>query len=131
MSELHHFKINTWYILRHEYYTCLSGRKHYNQHTSFCFVVFVLQHFPLGGDDEVMNSTLQQFAKVIDEASTCIYFIYFTTFCHAFTLTCYTVVFRLEVQKFHLMMWNCCCSISLGLHNLQVKNRFSKVSTHC
>ncbi|XP_006005820.1 DCC-interacting protein 13-alpha [Latimeria chalumnae] len=29
------------------------------------------QHFPLGGDDEVMNSTLQQFAKVIDELSSC------------------------------------------------------------
>ncbi|KAL2091648.1 hypothetical protein ACEWY4_013911 [Coilia grayii] len=27
------------------------------------------QRFPLGGDDEVMNSTLQQFAKVIDELS--------------------------------------------------------------
>lgn len=26
-----------------------------------------LQRFPLGGDDEVMSSTLQQFAKVIDE----------------------------------------------------------------
>lgn len=25
------------------------------------------QRFPLGGDDEVMSSTLQQFAKVIDE----------------------------------------------------------------
>lgn len=46
-----------------------------------------------------MNSTLQQFAKVIDEASTCIYFSYFTTFCHVFTLTCYPVAFRLEVQK--------------------------------
>ncbi|XP_044307156.1 DCC-interacting protein 13-alpha isoform X1 [Varanus komodoensis] len=29
------------------------------------------QRFPLGGDDEVMNSTLQQFAKVIDELSSC------------------------------------------------------------
>lgn len=27
------------------------------------------QRFPLGGDDEVMSSTLQQFAKVIDEVS--------------------------------------------------------------
>ncbi|TNM88296.1 hypothetical protein fugu_004550 [Takifugu bimaculatus] len=27
------------------------------------------QRFPLGGDDEVMSSTLQQFAKVIDERS--------------------------------------------------------------
>lgn len=26
-----------------------------------------VQRFPLGGDDEVMSSTLQQFAKVIDE----------------------------------------------------------------
>lgn len=42
MSELHHFKINTWYILRHEYYTCVSGRKHDNQHTSFCFVLLCL-----------------------------------------------------------------------------------------
>ncbi|KAG8007528.1 DCC-interacting protein 13-alpha, partial [Nibea albiflora] len=29
------------------------------------------QRFPLGGDDEVMSSTLQQFAKVIDELSSC------------------------------------------------------------
>ncbi|KAM7062831.1 DCC-interacting protein 13-alpha isoform 2-T2 [Molossus nigricans] len=29
------------------------------------------QHFPLGGDDEVMSSTLQQFSKVIDELSSC------------------------------------------------------------
>ncbi|KAM6062131.1 DCC-interacting protein 13-alpha isoform 2-T2 [Chlamydotis macqueenii] len=29
------------------------------------------QRFPLGGDDEVMTSTLQQFAKVIDELSSC------------------------------------------------------------
>lgn len=31
----------------------------------YCFRC--LQRFPLGGDDEVMSSTLQQFAKVIDE----------------------------------------------------------------
>ncbi|XP_074861481.1 DCC-interacting protein 13-alpha isoform X2 [Carettochelys insculpta] len=29
------------------------------------------QRFPLGGDDEVMSATLQQFAKVIDELSSC------------------------------------------------------------
>ncbi|XP_068170611.1 DCC-interacting protein 13-alpha [Antennarius striatus] len=29
------------------------------------------QRFPLGGDDEVMSSTLQQFAEVIDELSSC------------------------------------------------------------
>uniref|UniRef100_A0A8C8RSB1 DCC-interacting protein 13-alpha n=1 Tax=Pelusios castaneus TaxID=367368 RepID=A0A8C8RSB1_9SAUR len=29
------------------------------------------QRFPLGGDDEVMSSTLQQFGKVIDELSSC------------------------------------------------------------
>ncbi|KAJ8259892.1 hypothetical protein GJAV_G00174630 [Gymnothorax javanicus] len=29
------------------------------------------RRFPLGGDDEVMTSTLQQFAKVIDELSSC------------------------------------------------------------
>lgn len=29
----------------------------------------MVQRFPLGGDDEVMSSTLQQFAKVIDEVS--------------------------------------------------------------
>uniref|UniRef100_A0A673NNG0 BAR domain-containing protein n=1 Tax=Sinocyclocheilus rhinocerous TaxID=307959 RepID=A0A673NNG0_9TELE len=29
------------------------------------------QRFPLGGEDEVMSSTLQQFAKVIDELSSC------------------------------------------------------------
>ncbi|XP_061893989.1 DCC-interacting protein 13-alpha isoform X2 [Entelurus aequoreus] len=29
------------------------------------------QRFPLGGDDEVMSSTLHQFAKVIDELSSC------------------------------------------------------------
>ncbi|KAG8431901.1 hypothetical protein GDO86_019533 [Hymenochirus boettgeri] len=29
------------------------------------------QRFPLGGDDEVMTSTLQQFSKVIDELSSC------------------------------------------------------------
>ncbi|XP_060925514.1 DCC-interacting protein 13-alpha [Limanda limanda] len=29
------------------------------------------QRFPLGGDDEVMSSTLQQFATVIDELSSC------------------------------------------------------------
>uniref|UniRef100_A0A3B3D9S9 DCC-interacting protein 13-alpha n=1 Tax=Oryzias melastigma TaxID=30732 RepID=A0A3B3D9S9_ORYME len=44
----------------------------------FCFgarlillIFLVLQRFPLGGDDEVMSSTLQQFAKVIDELSSC------------------------------------------------------------
>ncbi|NXW30379.1 DP13A protein, partial [Phaetusa simplex] len=44
-----------------------------------------LNRFPLGGDDEVMTSTLQQFAKVIDEASTCICFTYFANLssCHA------------------------------------------------
>ena len=31
------------------------------------------QRFPLGGDDEVMSSTLQQFSKVIDEVNA--YFI--------------------------------------------------------
>ncbi|KAI5607521.1 DCC-interacting protein 13-alpha [Silurus asotus] len=29
------------------------------------------QRFPLGGDDEVMSSTLQQFSKVIDDLSSC------------------------------------------------------------
>ncbi|XP_059800158.1 DCC-interacting protein 13-alpha isoform X1 [Hypanus sabinus] len=29
------------------------------------------QQFPLGGDDEIMTSTLQQFAQVIDELSSC------------------------------------------------------------
>lgn len=32
------------------------------------------QRFPLGGDDEVMSSTLQQFAKVIDEVRTMYHF---------------------------------------------------------
>uniref|UniRef100_A0A8C0SMX7 DCC-interacting protein 13-alpha n=1 Tax=Canis lupus familiaris TaxID=9615 RepID=A0A8C0SMX7_CANLF len=30
-----------------------------------------IHRFPLGGDDEVMSSTLQQFSKVIDELSSC------------------------------------------------------------
>ncbi|RXM94484.1 DCC-interacting protein 13-alpha [Acipenser ruthenus] len=29
------------------------------------------QRFPLGGDDEVMSATLQQFSKMIDEISSC------------------------------------------------------------
>ncbi|XP_038264599.1 DCC-interacting protein 13-alpha isoform X2 [Dermochelys coriacea] len=33
--------------------------------------IYDAQRFPLGGDDEVMSSTLQQFAKVIDELSSC------------------------------------------------------------
>ena len=32
-------------------------------------LLLCFQRFPLGGDDEVMSSTLQQFAKVIDEVS--------------------------------------------------------------
>ena len=39
--------------------------------TSSLFLTF--QRFPLGGDDEVMSSTLQQFSKVIDEVNA--YFI--------------------------------------------------------
>uniref|UniRef100_A0A673H0H5 DCC-interacting protein 13-alpha-like n=1 Tax=Sinocyclocheilus rhinocerous TaxID=307959 RepID=A0A673H0H5_9TELE len=38
-------------------------------HSSVSFSA--VQRFPLGGDDEVMSSTLQQFAKVIDELSSC------------------------------------------------------------
>ncbi|KAF6098513.1 adaptor protein, phosphotyrosine interacting with PH domain and leucine zipper 1 [Phyllostomus discolor] len=33
--------------------------------------IYDAQRFPLGGDDEVMSSTLQQFSKVIDELSSC------------------------------------------------------------
>ena len=39
--------------------------------TSSLFLTF--QRYPLGGDDEVMSSTLQQFSKVIDEVNA--YFI--------------------------------------------------------
>lgn len=49
MFELHHFKINTWYILRHEFYTCVKGRKHYNQHTSFCFCFVFFAAFSIRG----------------------------------------------------------------------------------
>lgn len=57
------------------------------ENTTAYLLLFFLQHFPLGGDDEIMSSTLQQFAKVIDEASTCIHFFYFANVCHVFTLT--------------------------------------------
>lgn len=50
----------------------LTGNKHCKQYNSFCLLPF--QRFPLGGDDEVMTSTLQQFAKVIDEVSACMCF---------------------------------------------------------
>lgn len=45
---------------------------HHWTFTSPLFLTF--QRFPLGGDDEVMSSTLQQFSKVIDEVSA--YFIF-------------------------------------------------------
>uniref|UniRef100_A0AAY4BU53 BAR domain-containing protein n=1 Tax=Denticeps clupeoides TaxID=299321 RepID=A0AAY4BU53_9TELE len=39
--------------------------------TSKLLKEYEIQHFPLRGDDEVMSSTLQHFAKVIDELSSC------------------------------------------------------------
>lgn len=41
-----------------------------------------------------MTSTLQQFSKVIDEASTCIYLIYYANVCYVCAFTCLiTLVF--------------------------------------
>lgn len=45
----------------------VSGAQDPDRPSNVTNVLF--QRFPLGGDDEVMNSTLQQFAKVIDEVS--------------------------------------------------------------
>uniref|UniRef100_UPI00358EBCB2 DCC-interacting protein 13-alpha isoform X2 n=1 Tax=Myxine glutinosa TaxID=7769 RepID=UPI00358EBCB2 len=39
------------------------------QNLSLQVLNYTSQHFPLGGDDEVMTSTVQHFAKVIDELS--------------------------------------------------------------
>lgn len=45
-----------------------NGEALYSWGDKLTLALFVsLQRFPLGGDDEVMSSTLQQFAKVIDE----------------------------------------------------------------
>lgn len=53
-------------LLKKVFHTCLL-LKDPNINSSHCSCF--LQCFPLGGDDEVMSSTLQQFAKVIDEVT--------------------------------------------------------------
>ncbi|NXG35232.1 DP13A protein, partial [Dromaius novaehollandiae] len=69
--------INQLFQAMHRIYDAQNELSAATHLTSKLLKEFEKQRFPLGGDDEVMSSTLQQFAKVIDEASTCL------SSCHA------------------------------------------------
>ncbi|NXF47005.1 DP13A protein, partial [Oceanites oceanicus] len=69
--------INQLFQAMHRIYDAQNELSAATHLTSKLLKEYEKQRFPLGGDDEVMTSTLQQFAKVIDEASTCICFTYF------------------------------------------------------
>ncbi|NXW00330.1 DP13A protein, partial [Fregetta grallaria] len=77
--------INQLFQAMHRIYDAQNELSAATHLTSKLLKEYEKQRFPLGGDDEVMTSTLQQFAKVIDEASTCICFTYFADLssCHA------------------------------------------------
>ncbi|NXW19697.1 DP13A protein, partial [Circaetus pectoralis] len=77
--------INQLFQAMHRIYDAQNELSAATHLTSKLLKEYEKQRFPLGGDDEVMTSTLQQFAKVIDEASTCICFTYFANLssCHA------------------------------------------------
>ncbi|XP_025028567.1 DCC-interacting protein 13-alpha isoform X2 [Python bivittatus] len=63
--------INQLYKAMHRIYDAQNELSAATHLTSKLLKEYEKQRFPLGGDDEVMNSTLQQFAKVIDELSSC------------------------------------------------------------
>uniref|UniRef100_A0A6I8PKM6 DCC-interacting protein 13-alpha n=1 Tax=Ornithorhynchus anatinus TaxID=9258 RepID=A0A6I8PKM6_ORNAN len=63
--------MNQLYQAMHRIYDAQNELSAATHLTSKLLKEYEKQRFPLGGDDEVMNSTLQQFAKVIDELSSC------------------------------------------------------------
>ncbi|XP_054832183.1 DCC-interacting protein 13-alpha isoform X3 [Eublepharis macularius] len=63
--------VNQLYKAMHRIYDAQNELSAATHLTSKLLKEYEQQRFPLGGDDEVMNSTLQQFAKVIDELSSC------------------------------------------------------------
>ncbi|XP_038627559.1 DCC-interacting protein 13-alpha isoform X2 [Tachyglossus aculeatus] len=63
--------MNQLYQAMHRIYDAQNELSAATYLTSKLLKEYEKQRFPLGGDDEVMNSTLQQFAKVIDELSSC------------------------------------------------------------
>uniref|UniRef100_A0A803Y852 Adaptor protein, phosphotyrosine interacting with PH domain and leucine zipper 1 n=1 Tax=Meleagris gallopavo TaxID=9103 RepID=A0A803Y852_MELGA len=63
--------VNQLFQAMHRVYDAQNELSAATHLTSKLLKEYEKQHFPLGGDDEVMNSTLQQFAKVIDELSSC------------------------------------------------------------
>uniref|UniRef100_A0A8C3BK08 Adaptor protein, phosphotyrosine interacting with PH domain and leucine zipper 1 n=1 Tax=Cairina moschata TaxID=8855 RepID=A0A8C3BK08_CAIMO len=63
--------INQLFQAMHRVYDAQNELSAATHLTSKLLKEYEKQHFPLGGDDEVMTSTLQQFSKVIDELSSC------------------------------------------------------------
>ncbi|XP_019360154.1 PREDICTED: DCC-interacting protein 13-alpha [Gavialis gangeticus] len=63
--------VNQLYRAMHRIYDAQNELSAATHLTSKLLKEYEKQRFPLGGDDEVMSSTLQQFAKVIDELSSC------------------------------------------------------------
>uniref|UniRef100_A0A8D2Q2T9 Adaptor protein, phosphotyrosine interacting with PH domain and leucine zipper 1 n=1 Tax=Zosterops lateralis melanops TaxID=1220523 RepID=A0A8D2Q2T9_ZOSLA len=63
--------INQLFQAMHRIYDAQNELSAATHVTSKLLKEYEKQRFPLGGDDEVMTSTLQQFAKVIDELSSC------------------------------------------------------------
>uniref|UniRef100_A0A803WB85 Adaptor protein, phosphotyrosine interacting with PH domain and leucine zipper 1 n=1 Tax=Ficedula albicollis TaxID=59894 RepID=A0A803WB85_FICAL len=63
--------INQLFQAMHRIYDAQNELSAATHLTSKLLKEYEKQRFPLGGDDEVMTSTLQQFAKVIDELSSC------------------------------------------------------------
>ncbi|XP_075864952.1 DCC-interacting protein 13-alpha isoform X2 [Microcebus murinus] len=62
---------NQLYQAMHRIYDAQNELSAATHLTSKLLKEYEKQRFPLGGDDEVMSSTLQQFSKVIDELSSC------------------------------------------------------------
>ncbi|XP_061687709.1 DCC-interacting protein 13-alpha isoform X2 [Syngnathoides biaculeatus] len=62
---------NMLYQAMHRMYDAQNELSAATHLTSRLLKEYDKQRFPLGSDDEVMSSTLQQFAKVIDELSSC------------------------------------------------------------
>uniref|UniRef100_A0A8C7EFD1 Adaptor protein, phosphotyrosine interacting with PH domain and leucine zipper 1 n=1 Tax=Nothoprocta perdicaria TaxID=30464 RepID=A0A8C7EFD1_NOTPE len=63
--------VNQLFQAMHRIYDAQNELSAATHLTSKLLKEYEKQRFPLGGDDEVMSSTLQQFAKVIDELSSC------------------------------------------------------------
>ncbi|VTJ64634.1 Hypothetical predicted protein [Marmota monax] len=63
--------MNQLYQAMHRIYDAQNELSAATHLTSKLLKEYEKQRFPLGGDDEVMSSTLQQFSKVIDELSSC------------------------------------------------------------